>query len=936
MALNYLLDPMFQIENSAGKPATDGWLEVYIHGTREKYYCASNFDGTLHPFKIKLDSLGSNIVLADDGQSYDVYAYNRFGSLLMSRYNVQPGSGGGSGGGEIGNLPHWLGMYGPTYTNFPGDNAGHTLGIPRQSVDYEGDFIDRIENTSYPDGDVPAYIYLKPGIYHIDCVIRYQQSTGDIKNTLDEVLIYTGHGNANEDVAYQLDASGPETNGNRHCLKQSFIRKVTDSDGEVLYFAPGTPTDWTDAYIQNLSIVKLDGITGRTGPAGQTGADGKSAYEIWLEQGHQGTEEDFLNSLEGPQGPQGEQGDPLTFDDLTPEQKAELKGEQGEQGPQGIQGEQGEQGIQGEQGPQGERGPQGPQGEIPFTVPFEAGEGIIMELDSDGEDLKVIISVDSDNVQHKLVAGQNIEIDSDGVISAELPQEEEVEFEELDLDDYQTKLTAGQNIEIDSDGVISADVRQYTAGQNIDIDSDGVISAVLPEEEEVEFEELNLDDYQTKLTAGQNIDIDSDGVISADLDDYQTKLTAGQNIEIDSDGVISAELPEEEEVEFEELDLDDYQKKLTAGQNITIDSDGVISSAGGENNVFIAEVGSTSYDDIKAAVDAGKVVIARLNRIQMGIVSDWTDMWGMPAYLFGVLYDQYQGGFPRRLLYSCVKVSESETEWKQRYSESLALQSNVTSALNAKQDKLTAGQNITIDSDGVISATGGGGGECLWEVADDGNVEPKNGKHFEATGAPTYQDVWDYHYKKVNRVQSTDDGLEVGHYISQHHGSDTEFGPYEKRAFLKTTISSNPYNGSSKTGLIVDSGNTSTSGIHPKAHVNFVAGSDGGYQESVYKDQTFMEVLVRSDYIRVHPHDIVKHSGNSDSHAPFVSSQQSDTTKTYVMQPTSTDGVYTLVEETKLTSGDGVTVDSNNSINFDVSTLSATQINDLKTALGIS
>ena len=96
MALNYLLDPLFQIENSAGKPATGGWLEVYIHGTRTKYYCASDFDGTLHPFKIPLDSLGSNIVLADDGQAYDVYAYNRYGSQLMSRYNVKPGSGSGS------------------------------------------------------------------------------------------------------------------------------------------------------------------------------------------------------------------------------------------------------------------------------------------------------------------------------------------------------------------------------------------------------------------------------------------------------------------------------------------------------------------------------------------------------------------------------------------------------------------------------------------------------------------------------------------------------------------------------------------------------------------------------------------------------------------------------------------------------------------------
>lgn len=88
--LAYLLSPTFQCLNSAGKPLTDGWLEVYIHGTRDKYYCASDFDGTLHPFKIPLDSLGSNIVLAAPSHSYDVYIYNRFGSLSMSRYNIVP------------------------------------------------------------------------------------------------------------------------------------------------------------------------------------------------------------------------------------------------------------------------------------------------------------------------------------------------------------------------------------------------------------------------------------------------------------------------------------------------------------------------------------------------------------------------------------------------------------------------------------------------------------------------------------------------------------------------------------------------------------------------------------------------------------------------------------------------------------------------------
>lgn len=99
MALAYLLSPTFQIENTAGKPASGGHLEVYIAGSREKYYCASDFEGTLHPFQIPLDSLGSSIVLADDSQAYDVYVYNRYGGQMMSRYNVTPISVGGGGGG---------------------------------------------------------------------------------------------------------------------------------------------------------------------------------------------------------------------------------------------------------------------------------------------------------------------------------------------------------------------------------------------------------------------------------------------------------------------------------------------------------------------------------------------------------------------------------------------------------------------------------------------------------------------------------------------------------------------------------------------------------------------------------------------------------------------------------------------------------------------
>lgn len=97
ISLAYLLDPAFQLVNTAGKPLTDGWLEVYIHGTRNKYYCYKDWDKEfLHPFKISLDSLGSNIVLASPAHAYDIYVYNKFGSLIMSRYNIVPVTGDGT------------------------------------------------------------------------------------------------------------------------------------------------------------------------------------------------------------------------------------------------------------------------------------------------------------------------------------------------------------------------------------------------------------------------------------------------------------------------------------------------------------------------------------------------------------------------------------------------------------------------------------------------------------------------------------------------------------------------------------------------------------------------------------------------------------------------------------------------------------------------
>ena len=67
----------------------------------------------------------------------------------------------------------------------------------------------------------------------------------------------------------------------------------------------------------------------------------------------------------GPQGPVGPKGadGTMTFEDLTPEQKASLKGDKGDKGDTGAAGPQGEPGSKGDKGDPGPQGPKGDTGE---------------------------------------------------------------------------------------------------------------------------------------------------------------------------------------------------------------------------------------------------------------------------------------------------------------------------------------------------------------------------------------------------------------------------------------------------------------------------------------------------------------------------------------------------------------------------------------------
>lgn len=134
--------------------------------------------------------------------------------------------------------------------------------------------------------------------------------------------------------------------------------------------------------IGNIEIPIIKGEKGERGEIGPTGLQGPQGAP-----GNPLTFEDLTEEqkaeLTGPQGPKGDigpQGVPgksLTFEDLTEEQKAELTGPQG---PKGDIGPQGEQGIQ---GPQGEKGPKGDS--IDLNIVNGEAEGSLRTVGSDKE-----------------------------------------------------------------------------------------------------------------------------------------------------------------------------------------------------------------------------------------------------------------------------------------------------------------------------------------------------------------------------------------------------------------------------------------------------------------------------------------------------------------------------------------------------------------------
>ena len=162
-----------------------------------------------------------------------------------------------------------------------------------------------------------------------DGVVKSADTLEGLEFTIDEVndTIDNSHSHSNKSI---LDKIGETENGdltyNGSEIKggDSIDDNATSADStwssekiktEIDNMSVGTGTDGKSAYEVWLELGNtgteedfINSLKGTNGDDGTDGADGKSAYEVWLELGNTGTEEDFINSLKGEDGVDGSNG----------------------------------------------------------------------------------------------------------------------------------------------------------------------------------------------------------------------------------------------------------------------------------------------------------------------------------------------------------------------------------------------------------------------------------------------------------------------------------------------------------------------------------------------------------------------------------------------------------------------------------------------------
>ena len=201
------------------------------------------------------------------------------------------------------------------------------------------------------------------------------QIKGENQSVISVARIYLLVSKAGGDIV--IDPTHVVPNLNELLAQYERLKEISDQTEKTILKA-NTATKNADAAAKRADDAandvqkKLDngefvGAQGPKGEKGDTGAQGPRGEKGDTgERGPQGE-----TGATGPQGPKGKDGE-VTFESLTDEQKASLRGEPGAKGEKGEKGDPGAQGEKGEKGDPGAQGEKGEKGDPGKDAPQEA------------------------------------------------------------------------------------------------------------------------------------------------------------------------------------------------------------------------------------------------------------------------------------------------------------------------------------------------------------------------------------------------------------------------------------------------------------------------------------------------------------------------------------------------------------------------------------
>ena len=201
------------------------------------------------------------------------------------------------------------------------------------------------------------------------------QIKGENQSVISVARIYLLVSKAGGDIV--IDPTHVVPNLNELLAQYERLKEISDQTEKTILKA-NTATKNADAAAKRADDAandvqkKLDngefvGAQGPKGEKGDTGAQGPRGEKGDTgERGPQGE-----TGATGPQGPKGKDGE-VTFESLTDEQKASLRGEPGAKGEKGEKGDPGAQGEKGEKGDPGAKGEKGEKGDPGRDAPQEA------------------------------------------------------------------------------------------------------------------------------------------------------------------------------------------------------------------------------------------------------------------------------------------------------------------------------------------------------------------------------------------------------------------------------------------------------------------------------------------------------------------------------------------------------------------------------------